>query len=345
MKVFYSIVAFIITSFSVQSQVDSLVAFYPFNGNAIEDLGSGIDGIINGAFLTNDRFGHQDSAFHFISDYPSFIDLGDSFDSLFTDVDVRFSFSFWIDPSDNMLNKAIISKYGNSNCNEDGREFLIRVSLDGRIEFINYKLLNSTNIKQGVKGNTPIIANLGWKHIAITYDGSIPSSNGLERIKIYVDGIQEVTSYSANDGDVVSMQDGPSHIGIGLPIDSNGDQCGDFAFDGKIDDIKLFKKVLTLYEVQDLFNEPDPMITSGLVSNLNSFQLKIFPNPVNNYVFLNNITEVDICIYDIIGNKIVEANKVSAQGELDLSSFINGTFILKVHDKDVNYSFLINILK
>ena len=43
-----------------QINLDSgLVAHYPFNGNANDESGNGINGTVNGATLTNDRFGNM----------------------------------------------------------------------------------------------------------------------------------------------------------------------------------------------------------------------------------------------------------------------------------------------
>ncbi len=50
---------------------DGLVAYYPFNGNANDESGNGNDGTVNGATLTEDRFGNVDSAYMFdgVNDY------------------------------------------------------------------------------------------------------------------------------------------------------------------------------------------------------------------------------------------------------------------------------------
>ena len=50
---------------------EGLVAYYPFNGNANDESGNGNDGTVNGAALTEDRFGNTDSAYRFdgMNDY------------------------------------------------------------------------------------------------------------------------------------------------------------------------------------------------------------------------------------------------------------------------------------
>ena len=44
---------------------DGLVAYYPFNGNAIDETGNGNNGNIEGAIITSDRFENDSSAFRF----------------------------------------------------------------------------------------------------------------------------------------------------------------------------------------------------------------------------------------------------------------------------------------
>jgi uncharacterized protein (TIGR02145 family) len=44
---------------------NGLVAYYPFNGNANDESGNGNNGIVNGATLTTDRFGNENSAYNF----------------------------------------------------------------------------------------------------------------------------------------------------------------------------------------------------------------------------------------------------------------------------------------
>ncbi len=57
-----------------EALTNGLVAYYPFNGNANDESGSGNDGVIYGATLTTDRFGRSDAAFRF-SGTNSFIQI------------------------------------------------------------------------------------------------------------------------------------------------------------------------------------------------------------------------------------------------------------------------------
>jgi hypothetical protein len=48
---------------------DGLIAFYPFNSNALDASGNGHDGTVHGAMLTSDRFGESNRAYVFNNSY------------------------------------------------------------------------------------------------------------------------------------------------------------------------------------------------------------------------------------------------------------------------------------
>ena len=55
----------LINNIFAQIPTNGLVAYYPFNGNANDESGSGNNGTVNGATLTTDRFGNPNSAYLF----------------------------------------------------------------------------------------------------------------------------------------------------------------------------------------------------------------------------------------------------------------------------------------
>ena len=70
MKVFYTFLCtvlftlFLTSNFNAQP-TDGLVAYYPFNGNANDESGTGNNGTVNGATLTTDPWGNNNSAYEF----------------------------------------------------------------------------------------------------------------------------------------------------------------------------------------------------------------------------------------------------------------------------------------
>ena len=67
---------------------DGLVAYYPFNGNAIDESGNENDGTVNGAVLAADRFGNIDRA-------VSFDGIDDSINLPYTNTTDEITISYW----------------------------------------------------------------------------------------------------------------------------------------------------------------------------------------------------------------------------------------------------------
>jgi hypothetical protein len=57
---------------------EGLVVYYSFNGDAIDNNGSGLDGVVHGASLTEDRNNNPNSAYYFdgVDDYIEVVNLG-----------------------------------------------------------------------------------------------------------------------------------------------------------------------------------------------------------------------------------------------------------------------------
>src|SRR5688572_227405 len=119
----------ILATSSLSAQINNgLIAKYYFNnGTAIDDLGN-IPGVENNASLTTDRFGCANQAYHFNPADSAFIDLGDNFDGATTGSSAEFSISIWFRRTDlNHKNEFLLSKYGNTLCGDEEREYLLRI--------------------------------------------------------------------------------------------------------------------------------------------------------------------------------------------------------------------------
>jgi hypothetical protein len=62
-KYFTSLLCFILLNINAKAQ--TLVAYYPFNGNANDASGNKNNGTVNGAVFAKDRFGNLNSAYSF----------------------------------------------------------------------------------------------------------------------------------------------------------------------------------------------------------------------------------------------------------------------------------------
>ena len=89
------LIVFSNTLFS-QIPTNGLVGYWPFSGNANDSSGNNLNGTVNGAVLTEDRFGNPSSAYSFDGN-DDYILVND--DDLLSFPNNEFTFSFWVNPT------------------------------------------------------------------------------------------------------------------------------------------------------------------------------------------------------------------------------------------------------
>ena len=214
------------------------VAYYPFSGNAKDASIYGNDASVNGAQLTQDRFGWSNAAMLFDGEQgfvraPNAAQLNSP----------KASVAFWV--------------YVNE-LPAQGEVFLI--SLGGwqerfKVSLPNHgKVIWTTNHTGGISdmdaGDGNELQEGAWTHVTVVHDGL--------KDKIYLNGAKVA------EKDVVGDLNNTVHpLGIGYsPLDN------DYFFNGKIDEVLLVDVALTDMEIATLYavqNAP-PMVPAGKVA-------------------------------------------------------------------------------
>ncbi len=201
--------------------VGGLVAYYPFTGDAHDASGNGNHGVVYGATLTGDRFGHANSAYRFngIGDYIR--------------VEYASSLSFphdltaaaWIKTADDAGGIA------HEHNGYDNGNFVFGLSQGGRFRFgRSATVISAQYDSQFVNDNQ-------WHLVVGVYD----DTNNV--VKHYVDGVV-VSSYP----ELGSLPD--NHIALIIGDENNHL----YAFDGVIDGVRLYNRALSESEVWALWN-------------------------------------------------------------------------------------------
>ncbi len=204
-----------------------VVAYYPFNGNANDESGNGINGTVHGATLTTDRFGRADHAYYF-NGTDNYISVPDN-NNLNIGTGESFSVSYWI-KHDDVLNKGkyIISKYKGS---FGEPSYAFGTGTDGDA----YSWFEQTP-NNGIENRGQIELNDGeWHNIIVIFKSG-------ESISIYVDGVLDVSNPTTYTGSIINSLD----LTIGC-----GANLAQF-YQGAIDDIRFYKKALTEKEINEL---------------------------------------------------------------------------------------------
>ena len=206
---------------------DGLVGYYPFNGNANDSSVIGNNGIVTGAILTTDRFGKTNSAYLF---KDNFITIPNNKAYEFN----NYTISFWASTSSATKQVPIIKLNYEDAYNEQFGFAFNDTTLNGFQFAAKY---NNTNCLPGVgwqKNNYFKSFSDGIFH---HYVGTINE----DRINLYIDGI------------LVNTITGPSKLssscfGGDIQIGRNWKSFNDY-FQGKIDDLRIYNRVLNSYEI------------------------------------------------------------------------------------------------
>lgn len=210
---------------------DGLIAFYPLNGNANDLSGNAHHGSVNGAVLTEDRFGNPDGAFRFdgIDDHISIPNSPD-----FQPGEGDYSVAAWIKiPADGNATKTFWA--GTSSPYTTNW-----VQLSGTLDQTGMMFgLRSGHYSSETFASHPFVKDDQWHLI-------VGVRENLHTVKLYIDGELKDEVTNTNLGDVQTYQAG-TYIYIGR--DPN---YPTYRFKGDIDEVRVYNRALDEGEIQDL---------------------------------------------------------------------------------------------
>ena len=213
---------------------NGLIAYYPFCGNANDESGNGNDGTVNGATLTTDRFNNSNSAY--------------SFDGVNDFVEVSHSNDF-------NVNTYTISAWVNANSFGDGsaggqlgqRIIVSKRESTGWGSSYEFKVGKGTSTSNSIAASHTVVGtniSFGYSDEPLMNEGNwyfITYTQNTDSASLFFNGtfVNSVTS-----GDV-----GINNLNTFIGRRGNGSH----PFDGIIDDVTMFNRVLTTAEIQQLY--------------------------------------------------------------------------------------------
>jgi hypothetical protein len=201
-----------------------LLAYYPFNGNANDASGHGNDGTVNGAALTQDRFGTPNAAYDF-NGASSFIALPRPLVNQLAGTN-PVSVSVWFQtPPEGPNEIRDLIEFGAGQANQ---AFIVEAQRGGQYVYSEYG--NDYNVYSQV-----VVADGAWHHGATVYNAGT--------VTLYVDGIQRAGAAVVSDRAAAE-----GYIGRNLTSASPH-----YYWRGKIDDARFYNRALSPDEVQQLY--------------------------------------------------------------------------------------------
>lgn len=251
----------------------SLIAFWPFSGNANDASGNGINGLSPSStpVLTNDRFNTPGSAYYF-NGINALIDV--PFNSAMAGMN-DLSISAWINVDTLNGIQHIVSKWNFIPCNVSGGDTYAAALIGSGAHL-------ATNNNPTAFSNPAVLSSSvinTWKHLVFINSASTGQS-------VYVDGVLAAT-HSAPGAICAST----NSLFIGA-CEGTGGQPFSRYFKGEIDDVGMWNRVLTPCEIFQLYAQG---ILPGTTASSNTIcagsSLSLTATGLNSYTWMpGNLT-------------------------------------------------------
>ncbi len=218
---------------------NGLVGWWPFNGNANDESGNGNNGTVNGASLTPDRFGVANKAYDFSSAEQDFISAAQSGMSSTTG-----TFSLWVN-----FSGAIGG--GNPLLALDWYTLIEPILLNGYASDSRYQKLILNWGNQPISSST--LSFNSWHFVIVTISPSGQTT-------FYIDGVNSGSQQITGNYTLLSA----TNLFFFGKSSNNA-----WYWNGKLDDIAIYNRVLTQQEISNLYStSPPPSITTSASPSL-----------------------------------------------------------------------------
>ena len=202
----------------------NLVAYYPFSGNASDQSGGGHNGVVRGATLTSDRFGHPASAYYFDGTDDIIV-----FPGLDWNTAASFTTALWFKWRSKEF--AMLLEQGNGT-----HAFAMNMAREVPPQKVRVGVMSPTD---GLwhSANSPFNDTTQWHHLALVYDKSAGT------VSQYLDGIltdSQPIDTVVDRSDTVSAGQGIGNTDAGW-------------FNGSLDEIRMYSKALSAQEISELY--------------------------------------------------------------------------------------------
>lgn len=295
-----------------------LVGYWPFDGNANDYSGFGNHGTISGATPALDRFSLPAHAYAFdgINDkivvpHDAAIDMSDTSD---------FTICVWANISANNMNSVLLAKHHTGYWN--GYCFLGNNQQDpGYCTAPDHvSFYTASGAYQDACSDNPISQD-STKWVFIT-GVHIAATNS---IHLYINTVQQLDAGQSSG--TISNIENLTFGGI--------DQCNCAFYSGGLDDIRIYRRVLTQAEINQLYME-SPTAVNAIAPVKPA--LTVLPNPGNGNFTLDYQTAVsgktEISVYDpsgkIVHTEIKQAVAGTNRYPLQLEQLAAGIYFVRV---------------
>ncbi len=231
--------------------INGLQAYYPLNGNANDYSGNGNHGTLqNTPSVASDKYGGTTHAYAFDPGSSEYIRCGDILDNLFSPPSsaAQFTITGWA-KSDSWASvqggNIIVGKSPGGLGST--YQWLINHDDDGKIKGV---VCTDGSSAEFVERESGTVSTGVWFHFALIFDGSQANDN--DKVQLYIDAVAGSVSRTGINPLGNKTVNTNQEITIGGGHDQGNPASPNNLYDGTIDDIRIYDRVLTHDEVKTL---------------------------------------------------------------------------------------------
>jgi gliding motility-associated-like protein len=232
---------------------DSLIAYYPFNGNSIDESNNGNNGTVFGATLTTDRLGNPNSAYSFDGINDEII-VTTPFGGQAV-INNEFTMTGWLKTTTSKTNAVVISIHTACQGGASNDYFIAHISNlnNGTASFSDF-ITQLYYHSPFTMTDESAISDDNWHFFAYTYD----NGSTVLRIDNNIVASDNVIPSNYNHSPSVNLVIGNVHS-TSCPFDSY--------FEGDLDELRLYTRVLSNSELGILYNETQIVANFNVINN------------------------------------------------------------------------------
>jgi hypothetical protein len=317
---------------SAQDITSALSVYYPFNGNANDASGNSINGTVRGAALTNDASGKSNSAYYF-NGTDSYIEVPNN--AKFNPF--KITYSVWVKFEKGSLNIFYPILMKGKLSDTTGLQYSLTVIPNQ--DFIPDTVYNAFKTADcnrfyyetelnDIEYRNPFAFDK-WYHLAVSYESGVQ--------KMYLNGDLVNQNAGINNKQFVVCSS-PFIIGAHpAVVEVSGSQnlaIGNVFFQGSIDELRIYDRVLTTGDVKKLYET----VTGLENTSYQPLNQLVYPNPSQEGKFYlsDKIQHIKQAIVtDLSGKQVSDAR---FNGEyLEMSNAPSGIYTLCITTEDLVY--------
>lgn len=231
---------------SAQSITNGLIAAYNFNtGKPFDKISPKANATSNINSYMADHYGNVGMAYTFNNGGATTYSVNCSNAAKFN-VSSGLTISAWVYLNNSGTEKTIVSKWIGVQTQD---QYILMTNSSNKVLFAVGTPSVSAN---GIASNSTLSSNT-WHHVVATWDNTGTHN-------IYINGALDKTSTLTNFTSINTS------TALPLCIGKSSDNFAPRLMNGSVDDVLLYNRALSLSEIQQIYNEPNPIV-GGLVSH------------------------------------------------------------------------------